>query len=605
MKLGEFAVGGWARRGAVLAGIGAALGAPGALGGCGSDPVDPPAEPEIGASAARPTPPISGGTLLVTADGKTAVAADPERDRVSLVDLASKSLVATIPLEPQDEPGRVVEGPPGRAHVALRRGGAVVSIDIATGQILRRTPVCPAPRGMAYDAAGLLHVACAGGELVTLTESSGAEARRLHLEPDLRDVVISGDGLLVSLFRAAQVLEIDADGAVLTKLALHGPPTAFDGEFTFGGEFEGRVAWRMVPLPTGGAAVVHQRHLIDFVSTTPGGYGESGGCGDGIVRSTVTFLEPASGSEPTRNASIAQSALPVDLALSADGSKFAIVAAGSDTVFGATLSAYRAGAGTAADGCGHQMSTPLAEGQPIAVAFAGALRVIQTREPPQLVLGDEAIIELPGESTLDTGHELFHRSSTPEIGMACASCHPEGRDDGHVWEFPVGSRRTQSLAGGVLATAPLHWDGDLEGFDSLMGEVFTGRMGGPSQSPRRVRAIAFWVDSIPFLPASPAPDGSAVERGKAIFNDPSVGCATCHSGPRLTNNASVDVGTGGVFQVPSLRGVSARAPFMHDGCAPTLRDRFSVDCGGDDRHGVTSGLTAEDIDDLVSYLETL
>jgi mono/diheme cytochrome c family protein len=255
--------------------------------------------------------------------------------------------------------------------------------------------------------------------------------------------------------------------------------------------------------------------------------------------------------------------------------------------------------------CGNALAAPLEEGQPIAVAFAGNMRVIQTREPARLFLGDGAVVNLAGESVLDTGHELFHRPPTAQIGMACASCHPEGRDDGFVWKFDIGIRRTQSLAGGVLATAPLHWDGALEGFDSLMGEVFSGRMGGPAQSPRRVQAIALWVDSIPLLPASPAPDLNSVERGKALFESESVGCASCHSGPRFTNNASVNVGTGEVFQVPSLRGVSARAPFMHDGCAPTLRDRFSGNCGGDDKHGVTSNLTPADLDDLVSYLETL
>jgi hypothetical protein len=45
---------------------------------------------------------------------------------------------------------------------------------------------------------------------------------------------------------------------------------------------------------------------------------------------------------------------------------------------------------------------------------------------------------------------------------------------------------------------------------------------------------------------------------------------------------------------------------MHDGCAPTLRDRFTnPHCGGGDSHGVTSKLTLEQIDDLVHYLETL
>ena len=77
-------------------------------------------------------------------------------------------------------------------------------------------------------------------------------------------------------------------------------------------------------------------------------------------------------------------------------------------------------------------------------------------------------------------------------------------------------------------------------------------------------------------------------------------------GTLLTNNATVDVGTGAAFQVPSLRGVSWRAPLMHDGCATTLTDRFtSAACGGGDKHGVTSGLTDAALGDLVVYLQSL
>jgi len=64
------------------------------------------------------------------------------------------------------------------------------------------------------------------------------------------------------------------------------------------------------------------------------------------------------------------------------------------------------------------------------------------------------------------------------------------------------------------------------------------------------------------------------------------------------------VGTGGEFQVPPLLGVGDRAPYLHDGCAPTLRDRFGP-CGGGDEHGHTSHLGPADLDDLVAYLSTL
>jgi hypothetical protein len=45
---------------------------------------------------------------------------------------------------------------------------------------------------------------------------------------------------------------------------------------------------------------------------------------------------------------------------------------------------------------------------------------------------------------------------------------------------------------------------------------------------------------------------------------------------------------------------------MHDGCAPTLRERFGApSCSGGERHGSTSTLSASDVDDLVAYLESL
>ena len=40
--------------------------------------------------------------------------------------------------------------------------------------------------------------------------------------------------------------------------------------------------------------------------------------------------------------------------------------------------------------------------------------------------------------------------------------------------------------------------------------------------------------------------------------------------------------------------VAARTPLLHNGCAPTLADRFG-DCGGGDRHGHTSHLTPEQV----------
>lgn len=137
------------------------------------------------------------------------------------------------------------------------------------------------------------------------------------------------------------------------------------------------------------------------------------------------------------------------------------------------------------------------------------------------------------------------------------------------------------------------------------GEVFVKRMGGIAQGPRRIKAFSKWLDALPALPRSAPSDMGAVQRGEALYNSAKVGCASRHSGTHLTNNKTADVGTGREFQVPSLLNIADRAPFMHDGCAATLHDRFSGSCGGGDKHGVTSQSAPSDIDDLVAYLETL
>src|SRR6476646_5297858 len=77
-----------------------------------------PFQPNYGTSvvtASVAPPAISGGTLRILADGHTAVAADPDRDQVYIVDLTAKSVRATVALNPGDEPGRVVADAAGRA----------------------------------------------------------------------------------------------------------------------------------------------------------------------------------------------------------------------------------------------------------------------------------------------------------------------------------------------------------------------------------------------------------------------------------------------------------------------------------------------------------
>jgi hypothetical protein len=624
---------------------------------------------------AVPPPAVSGGTLRVLAGGQTAVASDPDRDKVYVVDLPGRALRATIALAAGDEPGRVIQDGAGRVHVALRRGGAIATIDAAAGTLTGRRDVCAAPRGLAYDPVGdLVHVACADGTLVSLPAAGGDPVRTLTLDGDLRDVVVDGTRLRVSRFKSAELLTVEADGTVSARAV---PPDFAAAQVHLDARFTPSVAWQTMAAPDGTVVMLHQRGDSTSVSTVGGGYGGVNPC-DAIVHPAVTTFAP-DGTIATGPA-LAGMVLVVDMAISADGSHVAFVSLGNATnrqsgatapqltrVFATSMAVASdpsigcnpdgvhgpcpgpvgrpmptppppvpsdvdggaggvdggAGgrAGTAIDagvpdGAGDRGSLPSSTcgvpdpsvpnvvGEPIAVAYAGdGSLVVQSREPAMLAFADGTSVSLATDSRADTGHAVFHANAGGFV--ACASCHPEGREDGRVWNFACGARRTQSLQTGLRGTEPFHWSGDEADFSHLMSDVFVGRMSGPVLPSDQADALLTWLDAQPRPPQSAPADPAAVERGRLLFDDTQhVGCVTCHAGSHFTTSATVDVGTGGAFQIPSLVGVGTRAPFMHNGCAATLRDRFSPACGGTN-HGLTSQLSEAQISDLVAYLGTI
>jgi cytochrome c peroxidase len=140
---------------------------------------------------------------------------------------------------------------------------------------------------------------------------------------------------------------------------------------------------------------------------------------------------------------------------------------------------------------------------------------------------------------------------------------------------------------------------------TLMNDVFAVRMAAGQTTHSQQVSLGPWLDRIPAPAPVAALDPVAAERGRVLFESQELACVSCHNGPQLTNNTKVNVGTSGVFKVPSLVGIAARAPFLHTGCAATLADRFVGECGGGDLHGRTSQLDATQLADLVAYLETL
>jgi hypothetical protein len=569
-----------------------------------------------------------------------------------VVNLEARSLAFEVALQQGDEPGRLAEDGAGRVHIALRGGGGLLTIDPDKGTFVARRPVCPAPRGVAWAASSdLVWVACATGELVALPSSGGAPAQSFVLRRDLRDVVAEPDGtLLISTFRSAEVLRVGSDGGIVSLASLPVGPSALAAA---------HVAWRTIAGTSDGSTIsVYQTESTRSISTSaPGGYGglggrfggSSGGFGgssddpgplfysdggqppmplppfaDPIVESVVAMLG-SDGSVLGSPIQLPQVVLPVDVALSPERNRLAIAAAGDG--FGTASSVWLV------TGRGSTSLPWSSSSAAVAVAFDGRGNVLaQTLEPEaslsfvpltsgpagRLPSSAETVLRIPLSTTSNhnTGHDIFHTQAGAL--MACASCHPEGGDDGHVWQLEGLPRRTPSLRGTIAGTAPYHWPGEELDMNMLIGDVYTHRMSGGMLDDTQRDALTKWVEGIPAPPAPSWLDSSAAGRGEVLFKG-SAGCTACHSGPKFTNNATVDVGTGTdiaqntsggptqtvpkAFQVPPLVGVGWRTPLFHDGCASTMQDRFGR-CATP-QHGSTAQLSPHDIADLTAYLESL
>jgi len=536
--------------------------------------------------AAEPPPPISGGTLLVLRDGDTVVATDPDRDVVHVASLSSSAEIATIALSADDEPGRSVQDASGIVHVALRGAGELVSIDPADWTITARNATCAHPRGLTFDdARGVVLVACAGGELVAHTPGA-AMAERVAVVPDLRDVFVQNGTVRVSRFRTAEVMDVDG-GAVRATIA---PPK------TVGQRVPG-TAYRTTPTPDGGWLMVHQSAVTEPIDLDPesggvgpirvtpyggGGGGDDGGAEpepcDGPVSAVLSMQRPDG--EVVTSELLTLSTLAVDAAISPDGTRIAVAIAGQSDEGSETAKRERgvvlvnsAMLSVDPDADCHDPEDMGVPGQIIAVSFVtDELVIAQSREPAALYLVDVderswTEIPLAGDSVRDTGHDLFHQDAG--VGLSCASCHPEGGDDGRVWMFAPGPvpRRTQSLRAGVAGTEPFHWVGDLATFSDLAVEVHSRRMGAAAQSEERIAAFQEWVFAIPTSTPQRSVDDALAMEGRDVFV--AAGCAECHTDQALADGkmATID---GIELQVPTLRGIALHPPYMHDGRAADL-----------------------------------
>ena len=213
-----------------------------------------------------------------------------------------------------------------------------------------------------------------------------------------------------------------------------------------------------------------------------------------------------------------------------------------------------------------------------------------------------------------------------KLGLACDTCHPNGGanrdffvpgvsdrpgnvDPSHGFWHSRGDDGIDNAVNipalrGARFSAPYGWDGRLAELASFTRQVIVGEFGGPEPPSLTLDALVAYQLEFEIPPARNlgvagdlevgAPAGA--QRGQDIFRRD---CARCHIPSALfLDRRSHDVGTGGVFNTPTLRGIADTAPYFHDGRAATL----AAVVGHFER---TFGLSYDggDTADLLSYLE--
>ncbi len=231
------------------------------------------------------------------------------------------------------------------------------------------------------------------------------------------------------------------------------------------------------------------------------------------------------------------------------------------------------------------------------------------KEKAGVAEGPELAASLRSEE-VERGAEIFRRGDDWRISdmgvMACASCHPEGRQDGLSWRLGKSILQTPMLAGRVVGTAPYKWNGGDETLTASFKHTLE-RLGGRPEdmSSRDLQALAAYVESLP-TPHSPTHlDDKAIARGQKLFNG-DLDCITCHNGDKLTDGSQYPFGSRGLEETdtPSLVGLAHTAPYYHDGSAGDLYALLTDKGNVHDMADFTS-LKPNQVGDLIAYLESL
>ena len=217
-------------------------------------------------------------------------------------------------------------------------------------------------------------------------------------------------------------------------------------------------------------------------------------------------------------------------------------------------------------------------------------------------------------SVREHGERLFFDARLSLDGwFSCHSCHADGHTNSllndnlgdHTFGAP---KRIPSLLG-VAQTSPWGWNGQQHSLEQQLLSSLKTTMRGPTemQAGPNLQALKLYLQSL-----SPAPSlRHAREQANVLLHNEGRcifelrNCHRCHPPPYYTSELTYEVGLSdewqqSEFNPPSLRGLSQRTSFFHDGRAKTLTEIFYKFNRAD-----SNDLSASDFQALLEFLSTL
>jgi len=559
----------------------------------------------------------SSSAIAITIDGSTVIAVNPDSDSVTLVDAASREVVAELAVGV--DPRTVAVADTGvRAYIANRGSDSVSVIDLRARRMVSTIVVGHQPYGVVVSPDGRrLFVTEQGDASLRIFDTATLESVAVIAVDDRPSgVAITEDGatLIVSHLLAG----------TLSVISLAPPSLPV-----------------VVPLwPDSNlvqSIVLSQDSTIAYLPHTRANTSSPVLSFDTTVFPLVSLVDLTLGQHLVGEQISLDSAdppgigLPFDAALMPGGEILYVVNAASNDVTVVDLSTRQGLAHIEVEDNPRGIAiSPDGSTAWVNNTLAGKVSVIDTAS--NTVADSIEVTTIPMPPALLLGKKLFHSSDDPRLArdqwIACNTCHFDGEHDGRTWLFGFAGPRNTTTLNGMIQTYPLRWSAEWDesadsdfavrreqfGAGLIDGEMHD-TLGDPNTGlSYELDCLAAFIDSLgmPENRIRETLDGDAVERGRGLFNDPVVGCVDCHPQPYFTDFAVHDVATangpgerlGPEIDTPTLRDLHRSAPYLHDGSAASLMDVLTT-ANPEDLHGVTSHLSQSDNEDLVVYMLSL